>query len=128
MGFTDYLHDFDPRTSLDFATYTGDADGASVDLKDAEGNLILIQTGAVVDGTHAIEIQESDDDATWNAVADADLLNSEPSLDQYNDNEVHKLAYTGGKRYIRVTTNVSGVSSGGDYGGFVLARPRNLPA
>ncbi len=128
MGFTDYLHDFDPRPSLDLATIDSDTDGASVDLKDAEGNLILVATGTMTDGTHEIQIEESDDDATWSAVADADLIGSEPSIGSGDDDMLYKLAYTGGKRYIRVTSNVSGAGTGGVYGAMVLVRPYTLPA
>lgn len=81
--------------------------GASVDLADCNAALAVI----VADGTggETYTLQESDDDATWADVADADVLSADGTNGQAPAaNEVAKIGYIGSKRYVRVTTSAAG--------------------
>jgi len=90
--------------------------------------LAVVQTGTVTDGTHTVEVQESDDNSSFTAVADADLQGTEPAIGAANDNVVYEIGYRGTKRYIRVTVVTSGATTGGTFGAvLVLGIPRRLP-
>jgi len=90
--------------------------------------LAVVQTGTITDGTHTVEVQESDDNSSFSAVADADLQGSEPAIGAANDNVVYEIGYRGTKRYIRVTVVTSGATTGGTFGAvLILGIPRRLP-
>lgn len=121
------------RRSLSPAARTADADGATVD-RDSGGEfyqeaLVVITTGTITDGTHTFEVQESDDDSTWDAVADADLQGTEPAVDDTDDDDaVFEIGYLGLKRFVRVAVTVASATTGGVYGAaIVLGSPRNAP-
>lgn len=86
------------------------------DRKGFESVEFLINIGANTDTTvtFAVLFEDSDDNNTYAAVADANLLGTEAlaGFQFDDDNEVRKIGYTGGKRYQRVTitpaTNDSG--------------------
>lgn len=114
--------------SLAPAIRTASANGTGVDLQGYEGALIVINTGTITDGTHAIDIQESDDNSTFTSVAAADLIGTEPSIGAADDNKDYKIGYIGAKRYIRVAVTVSGATSGGAYSTAVVRGfPRHAP-
>lgn len=99
--------------------------GTAVDRTDGKHELfrsafVTVHTGSMTDGTHTIQIQESDDNSTWNAVADSDLEGAEPAIASTDGNSVFELGYTGRKRYVRVSVTVSGATSGGTYGAVVV--------
>jgi hypothetical protein len=125
------FHDTDPAASLHPAARTTTATGSSVDLLGFHSALILIPAGAWTDGTHTFEVQESDDDSTFAAVADADLVGDEPVIDgAADDDTVYSLAYLGSKRYVLVKVTVTGSPSTGLVAGaFVLkGHPQYAPA
>lgn len=128
----DYMHDFGYTISLSPAVRTADENGASIDLKDAVGATAIICTGTLTDGTHTFELQESDDNSTFTAVAASDLIGSEPTATAgatpSDDDTVWKVGYTGGKRYLRVAVTVAGATSGGASAAILQKRPRELPA
>lgn len=111
--------------SLAPAARTADENGAGVDL-DGGGEhfhsaLVVIDVGAWTDGTHTFEVQESDDDATYTAVADDDLQGTEPVVDAGADgDQVYELGYLGSSRYLRVAVTVTGATSGAVYGASVV--------
>ena len=114
--------------SLAPASRTANANGAAVDLQGYEGALILISTGAITDGTHTFEVQESDDGTTFTAVANSDLIGTEPAVGATNDNTDYKIGYIGSKRYVRVVVTVAGATNGGVYGAWVIrGYPRHAP-
>lgn len=107
--------------SLAPAARTSDADGSGVDLRGFDSAMALIDLGAWTDGTHTFEVQESDDNSTFTAVADADLIGSEPVVDAADeDNTVHRIGYVGSKRYLRVSVGVASATSGAVYGASIL--------
>ncbi|KIX78997.1 hypothetical protein SF23_03310 [Streptomyces sp. MBRL 10] len=121
------------KASLKPVLRTATANGASVDRIDGanasmyQDALIVVNSGTVTDGTHTITIEDSDDNSTFATVA-AGFLEGDtpPALITSNDETVYETRYTGGKRYLRVVTTVTGSpSTGGLYTAeVVLSRPR----
>ncbi|MGW1246924.1 hypothetical protein [Streptomyces sp. NPDC002535] len=120
------------RETLAIATRTSSANGTGVDraaggamFQDA---LVIVHTGTITDGTHAVDIQESDDNSNFTSVAASELQGAEPSIVAADDNKLFVVGYKGLKRYLRVAVTASGTTSGGVYGAsVVLANPRTAP-
>jgi len=92
------------------------------------GAAVLVQTGTITDGTHTVEVQHSDDNSSFTAVADADLQGSEPAIGSANDNVIFEIGYMGTKQYLRVAVVTSGATTGGTFGAvLLLGQPRRLP-
>jgi hypothetical protein len=92
------------------------------------GAIVLVQTGTITDGTHTVEVQESDDNSSFTAVADADLQGTEPAIAAANDNVIYEIGYRGSKQYLRVSVVTSGATTGGTFGAvLLLGQPRRLP-
>lgn len=108
---------------------TSDATGSSSDISEFHAASVLINVDDWTDGTHEFQVEESDDDSSWSAVADDDLDGDEPSVSEAGDEGKHRIGYTGNKRYLRVTTSVSGTTTGADYGVYILkGDPSQFPA
>ena len=89
---------------------TGDA---IVDLQGFEGAQIICFCGVItVDMTFQLMEGDESDLSDAAAVADADLLGTEPTLESDTDNLVGEFGYIGSKRYLRVDTTV-GTGIGG---------------
>jgi hypothetical protein len=82
------------------------------------------ESGDTLNGSNHIqlEVEESDDDATWNDVADEDLVNTVSGDntgtfakidDPSEDDATYLTSYIGSKRYVRVVTNLTGTHSSG---------------
>ena len=56
-----------------------DVAGVAIDRQGSDGLEIIFQVGAYTDGSVTPLIEESDDNVTYTAVADADLTNTEAS-------------------------------------------------
>jgi len=122
----DIRSDVSPAISLAVDTHTASANGSAVDLQGYEAALVLVVTGTITDGSHAIGLQESDDASTWSNVASSDILGTLPTIGATDDDKTFTFGYIGSKRYLRVTTTVSGATSGGAYGALVLrGHPRH---
>ncbi|MFB6950181.1 hypothetical protein ACFCXP_11175 [Streptomyces niveus] len=125
------------RATLAIAARTATANGTTVDrtLSGASGTnewhasaTLLVHTGAITDGTHAISLQVSDDNSTWTTAPAADLQGAPPSIGSSNDDTVYEVGYTGTARYLRAVTTVSGTTTGGVYGATILLGfPRTVP-
>jgi len=103
----DLYHDFFAAYSilpaaLGAAATTGDY---IIDLQGFEGALIIVGTG-VITVDMPFQLMHGDDSALGDeeAVPDADLLGSEPTLLEATDNEIKTFGYVGNKRYLRVDT------------------------
>lgn len=117
MAIKDLYNNIGATISLAPAAKTASANGTGVDLQGFDSAVVLIEVGAWTDGSHAFEVQESDDNSTFTAVADADLQGAEPVVDgATDDDQIYKIGYTGSKRYIRAVTTVSGTTTGAVYG------------
>lgn len=120
------------KNTLTPAARTASVNGTSVDRAEDssmfQDALVVIAVGTVTDGTHTFEVQHSDDNSSWAAVADADLQGAEPVVITTNDETVYEIGYKGLKRYLRVATTVATATTGGLYGAsVVLANPRVAP-
>jgi hypothetical protein len=90
--------------------------------------VVVVETGTITDGTHTVEVQDSDNGSSWTAVADTYLQDTEPAIVAADDDKVFCIGYLGLKRYLRVNVTVAGVTSGGAYGAIVvLGNPRRAP-
>lgn len=129
MAKKDLYNNVGASISLAPAARTASADGTGVDLQGFDSAAVLIEAGAWTDGSHTFELQESDDNSTFTAVVDADLQGTEPVVDgATDDDQIYKLGYTGSKRYIRVSTTVSGTTTGALYGVTVVkGHARSMP-
>jgi hypothetical protein len=121
-----------PTPSINPAVINATVTGASVDRagggKMFQAALIHIQTGTMTDGTHAITVEESDDNAAWGTVAAGSLQGAAPTLTGTDDNVIKTLGSLGLKRYLRVKSTVTAGATGGAYGAsIILADPRVLP-
>lgn len=108
--------------SLAAATRTATANGTGVDTAGFESVTILIDAGVITDGSHVLSLQDSPDNSTWtNTTA---LLGAAPTLATGAGNggsASQSFGYSGGQRYIRVVSTVSGSpATGGVYGATVL--------
>lgn len=122
-----------PKVSLTIANRTnGTVNGTSVDLnenKDASKSaMVIVQTGTVTDGSHAITLQESDDNSAWSNVATTEIQGSQPTVTSTDDDTVFAFGYTGSKRYLRAVAATSGATTGGTFGVVILRGfPRRQP-
>ena len=79
-----------------------DVVGAVIDRQGSEGLELIFQVGAYTDGDVTPLIEESDDNVTYAAVADANLTNTEASA-ALSAAGVSSIGYVGFKRYVRAT-------------------------
>lgn len=121
------------KASLSPATYDTTANGTAVDRVVSGGTrdaVVVITTGTVTDGTHTISIEDSDDGSTgWAAVPAGQLQGTAPAVVAADDDSVFEVGVTNSKRYLRVTSTVSGSpATGGVYGATILlGGPRYSP-
>lgn len=121
------------KQSIIPAVRTTTATGTGVDRNEDgcgyQAALVLISAGTVTDGTHTVEVQDSDDNSTFAAVADGFLQGSEPAIVAADDNKDWAIGYTGLKRYVRVVVTVTGSpSTGAALGaGVLLGSPAVAP-
>ncbi|WP_063735618.1 hypothetical protein [Streptomyces sp. RTd22] len=110
----------------------GTVNGTTVDLhenKDASRSaMLIVQSGTITDGSHAVTLQESDDGSSWGTVAAADLQGSAPTVTSTDDDALFELGYKGVKRYLRAVVTTSGATTGGTLGAVILRGfPRRVP-
>jgi hypothetical protein len=119
-----------PVQSLIPATRTAAANGSGVDLSGFSAASVVFANGAIggtASPTFTFEVQESDDNATFTAVADKDLRGVEPVIAAAN--QVSQVSYIGYKRYIRAILKiVAGTSPTLDCAAYViLGSPASAP-
>ncbi len=111
----DFRNDFAPVVSLK-ATNQSDpsvpVNGTGVDLAGYDGCMIMFDAGTLAGSstpTITPQIQESDDNSTFTAVAAADLDGGVlAAIVAANDETLHVRGYKGSKRYIRVSLTAKG--------------------
>ncbi|MFF1960998.1 hypothetical protein ACFVWX_28990 [Streptomyces sp. NPDC058220] len=110
------------------ATATGTGVDRNEDGRMFQDALVVVTTGVVTDGTHTIEVQDSDDNSAYTAVASEFLQGTEPAIVAADDNATFELGYLGRRRYLRVVSTVVGATSGGALAALVvLSDPRVAP-
>ncbi|MBA2951592.1 hypothetical protein [Streptomyces himalayensis] len=113
------------KATLTIALRTnGTINGTSVDLnenKDASRSaMLIVHSGTITDGSHAVILQESDDNSAWATVAAADLQGSAPTITSTDDDKIYELGYQGSKRYLRASVTTSGATTGGTFGAAIV--------
>lgn len=113
--------------SIAAQTLTGDANGASADLKEHDGALIIVNVGNSGDTLSGsvkieLEVETSDNNSAWSDAADADLSSSVSGTNTgtfavidagSEDTTTFTTAYLGRERYVRVVANLTGTHSNG---------------
>jgi hypothetical protein len=121
------------------AVRNSDTNSTGMDLRDSENAALLFHIGASADtlsGTNKIELemQESDDDSTYTAVANADVNNyvtgtnvgtAKVVLSNATASQAYIMGYKGYKRYIRGVLNFSGTHTTGTPIGVIGLKGRN---
>ena len=130
----DLYHNLLTEISLYLQALTAAANGdAIIDLQGYEGGLIQVFSGTITDGdNYTFELKEGDESDLSDAaaVADADLIGSEPVFAAADSNKVKVFGYIGTKRYIRVDLKscTGSPSTGGVFGAAVVKGiPRHAP-
>lgn len=119
----DLASNISPAITLSPAARTGATTGTGVDLTGYTGATAVVASGTVTDGTlYTFELQESADNSNWTAVADADLIGTEPTFAAADDNVVKKVGYIGNKRYLRLSlaSATGSPSTGGVFAAVIL--------
>ncbi|MFH9769012.1 hypothetical protein IFE09_11340 [Streptomyces microflavus] len=123
------------RAKISLATAlrtNGTVNGTTVDLhenKDSSRSaMLIVLSGTITDGSHAITLQESDNNSAWSTVAAADLQGSAPTITDTADDRIYEVGYLGAKRYLRAVSTVSGATTGGTVSALILRGfPRRTP-
>jgi hypothetical protein len=112
-------------TALAPSARTTTANGTTVDLNNANANMVTIHPGTITDGTHTPKLQDSPDGSTWTDV-DASLVVG--SFTAIASSTIQKVSYIGAQRYIRLVVTVTGSpATGGVYGSTCVFAPRKQP-
>lgn len=72
-----------------------------------------VHTGTVTDGTHNVNVEESDNGSAWSAAAAGDLQGTAPAITATDDDKVFEVGYVGAKRYVRINLVSAGTTTGG---------------
>ena len=93
----------------------GTTTSQTIDVTEFGSLELFFQSGVITDGTFTVTVYEGDasDMSDEAAVADADLLGTEPVFAATDDNVVKKVGYKGGKRYVRAKVLQAGATTGG---------------
>lgn len=102
------------------ARTNGTTNGTGCDISGYDSACAIFRTGAATDGSHAMKLQESDDNSAWNDVAAADQVGSNPTATSADGSKTFKIGYIGKKRYLRPVIVTSGATTGAIIGADVL--------
>lgn len=109
---TDIKNSVDLVSSLRPASRNATVNGTGVDLANYDSAMVILDLGAIGGTTpsYTFQVQESDDNSSFTAVAAADLDSGQPAAFTAGDS-ITEVGYKGIKRYIRVAiTAVSGTT------------------
>ena len=101
------------------AQKTTSVTGSGVDLKGYEGATIFVPVGLYTSYKHVCALYESDDDSTYTAVDDSDIIGTQPTISGAS-NIMYQFGYIGKKRYIKLNTTGSGSGTGILFGAFIV--------
>lgn len=108
-----------PVRSINIAAKTnGTSNGTGVDLSGYDSCTVEFEVGTRTDGTHAAKIQDSADNSSFADVAAADQVGTFAADVASNVNQ--RVAYIGGKRYVRAVLTTSGATTGAVVGASVI--------
>lgn len=97
----------------------GTVDGTATDRQLSDSLLAIINFGLWTDGVHTITLEHSDDNVSFDAVPSGEFQGTNPVVVDADteDNTIYKIGYLGIKRYVRLSTTVTGATTGAVYGG-----------
>ncbi|MBP2445944.1 hypothetical protein [Rhizobium leguminosarum] len=98
------------KSSIDPAVQAASANGTGIDTLGYNSLAFIVQTGAIVgSGVFGVSLEDSDDNATFAAVAAEQVKSNAPATLVASSS--YKVGYHGFKRYVRpVLTKASGTS------------------
>lgn len=111
--------------------------GSGIDIANYPvGFNFTMHTGARTDGTYTLLIEESDDNSTFTAVADDDLVKQDESSSVAPEaqtalaaaNSTSKIGYIGAKRYVKASIVSTSVTNGAIAGVIYEGAARSIPA
>lgn len=104
----DLVNNIEEVESIRPQVATGGVNGEGVDLRDCDSVAIAVTIGAITGaaGDAAVTLEESDDNASFTDVADADILGTEPTALAANTS--YRFGYRGTKRYVRAVFALGG--------------------
>ena len=106
--------------------------GNVIDRQGYQSAVLALLSGTITDGTYTPLLEESSDNSTYTAVADADLLpagtgqEAAIALILTDDNVIEKIGYRGNKRYLRLSIVSAGTTTGGTIGAVAILGDPNL--
>lgn len=120
------------KTLSPVARTDGTANGTAVDRVVSGGTgdaVLLVSTGTITDGSHAITVQESANGSTgWTDLAAANIQGTMPTVVAANDDTTFEVGLRPTLRYLRAVATSTGSTTGGVFAcAFILGRPRVLP-
>ncbi len=118
-------------TTLPAATYDTTTDGTAVDTRGYDAVEVVLTLGEYADDSHVLTIEDSNDGQSFTPASATDIVGDDwPALvdDATLDEETIRVGYTGARRYLRVSTTVTGTGGGSPYGAvIVLGLPKAAP-
>jgi len=109
------------------AQVSADVTGTGVDTKGYGSVTVCVNMGTVT-GTWTPQVEESDDDSTYTAVAAADLIGAFAAVTTANDNATQQVGYRGSARYVRVFLDETATGTAFASADVVLGHPSFAPA
>jgi hypothetical protein len=120
-----------PAIRPDIARLNGSVNGPTVDRRVGRvffrSVMFMVQSGAITDGSHVVNVQESANGSAWTDVPAADIRGGEPTILLANDNAAYEFAYTGNARYLRLQLTTTGATVGGFVDGVCLLGIQAIP-
>lgn len=120
------IEDVTVQQPMNPTVLTADTTSATIDLNGFNGCLIIVnvgESGDTLSGSVYAELvlKESDDDSTYTAVAAADCQSATTiasgvfaTIDAAAEDDLpYSIAYTGSKRYLQVTWDITGTHTNG---------------
>lgn len=102
----------------------GTVNGSAIDRSlngGAEEALVVIQTGTITDGSHAVAIEDSDTGTSgWVAVPAGQLQGSAPTVVAANDDTIFEVGVGASRRFLRVSIVTTGATTGGVIGAVIV--------
>ena len=138
----DLSNEISTAISLKAAVTTANTTGTGVDLSGYNSAVMIVDVGAEGDTLSGsvyfeIAIQQSDDDSTYTACTQADIVDGTIAAsgifykidgttggDPDNTGAIYRVGYVGGKRYIRAVLTKTGTHSNGTPIGAMVVRGR----
>lgn len=122
MGLSkDLLNDTEVVEVFSSSQRSSNANGSQVDTKKRNSCVMSLHVSGYTDGTHDFTVEHAKDDGTgspdtWDSVPSDQLDGSFPSVTESGDTGVHRVGVYTNRRFVRVTTSVSGTTDGATYG------------